>query len=136
MSVSLSTDLSLTIKGISPAAGPGLVLLANPTLVATNVTQGDYFADVFTVNPLTTTTALDLGDIADGSTVWIQTDLPITVTLTQNSVDNSILVDSFMMLNTGFTELKLANASSTVAAHINVVVTGSRITNPGSPGIF
>jgi hypothetical protein len=136
MSVSVSTDLSLTIKGISPAAGPGLVLLANPSLVATNVTQGDYFADTFVVNALTTTTALDLGGIVSGATVWIQTDLPITVTLTQNAIDNDIVVDSFLMMNTTFTALKLANASATTAANINVVVVGSRVTNPGTPGIF
>ncbi len=136
MSVNVSSEASLTIRGISPASGPGLVLLANPSLVTTNVTEGDYFADTFTVNPLTTTTALDLGDIVAGATVWIQTDLPVTVTLTQNAVDNDVVVDSFMMMNTSFTALKLANADLTEAAHINVVVVGDRAINPGTPGIF
>lgn len=136
MSVNLSTDASLTIRGISPAAGPGLVLLANPSLVATNVTQGDYFADTFTVNPSTPTTTMDLGDIVAGATVWIQTDQTITVTLTQNSIDNDFVVDSFMLMNTAFTAIKIANASAVNTAHINLVVVGSRVTNPGTPGIY
>ena len=136
MSVNVSSEASVTIRGISPAAGPGLVLLANPSLVTTNVSEGDYFADTFVVNPLTTATALDLGDIVTGATVWIQTDSPITVTLTQNAVDNDVDLDSFMMMNTSFTAIKLANASATVAANINVVVVGDRAVNPGTPGIF
>lgn len=136
MSVNVSAEASLTIRGISPAAGPGLTLLANPSLVITNVTQGDYFADTFTINPLTPDTSLDLGDIVAGTTVWVQTDAPITVTLTQNSIDNSMVVDSFMSMNTGFTAIKFANASATVAAHINVVIVGNRVANPGTPGIY
>lgn len=136
MSVNISSEASLTIKGISPAVGPGLTLLANPSLTITNVTQGDYFADTFTVNPSTSDTLLDLGDIIDGATIWVQTDQPVTVTLTQNAVDNAILVSSFMKMHTTFTAVKFANASVTAAAHISVVVVGNRVINPGTPGIF
>lgn len=136
MSVSVSTEASLTIRGISPASGPGLTLLANPSLESTNVTQGDYFADTFTVNALTTTTTLNLGDITAGTTAWVQTDLPVTVTLTQTAGDRPVLVDSFLMINTAFTAIKFANASATTAAHISVVIVGNRTTNPGTPGIW
>jgi len=136
MSVSISQDLSLTIKGISPAAGPGMVLLANPSLVTSNVTQGDYFADTFTVNPSTPATVLDLLELVACTSIWIQTDQPIEVTLTQNAVDNKIVVDSFMTMNTSFTAIKLANTSASATANINVVAVGSRIVNPGTPGIF
>lgn len=136
MSVNVSAEASLTIRGITPAAGTGLTLLANPSLALTNVSEGDYFADTFTVNPSTPDTVLDLGDIVSGATIWIQTDQPITLTLTQNAVDNAFVVDSFLMMNTSFTAVKLANASASTAANINIVVVGDRVVNPGTPGIY
>jgi hypothetical protein len=136
MSVNVSSDMSLTIKGISPASGPGLVLLANPSLITSNVTQGDYFADTFTINPSTPATLLDLLGIVSSTSLWIQTDAPIAVTLTQNAIDRTFIVDSFVTMNTAFTAIKLANSSATVAAHINVVIVGNRVTNPNTPGIY
>ena len=136
MSVNLSASASLTIKGITPVAGAGLTLLANPSFQLTNVTKGDYFADTFTVNPLTTTTTLNLEDIVTGAIVWVQTDQSISMTLTQNAVDNTFTVDNFILLQTGFTALKFANPSATTAAHISVVVCGDRVVNPGTPGIY
>lgn len=136
MSVNVSAEGSITIKGISPAMGPGLTLLANPSYIATNVIAGDYFADTFTVNVSTPTTSLSLEDIVTGDFIWVQTDQPISVTLTQNSIDNTFTVDHFMFMQTGFTAVKFANSSLTAAAHINIVVAGERVTNPGTPGIF
>jgi len=136
MSVTVSQSASLTINGITATTGPGLTLLANPALAITNVAQDDYFAETFTINPLTPDTVRPIGDIVTGSVIWIQTDRPITVTLTQSAVDNAFLVDSFMYMNATFTQVQLANADATNAANINLVVAGDRVTNPGGPGIY
>ena len=136
MSVSITQSAGFSISGITPAAGTGFTLLANPALAAT-ATYGDYFAETFTINALTPDTVQPMGDIATGSVIWIQTDSPITVTLTQaGPVDNAFLVDTFMFLNCTFTQIQLANASATTAANINLAVVGARVTNPGTPGIW
>ena len=83
MSVSASQSASLRINGIT-SSGPGLTLLANPELQATNVTYGDYFAETFTVNPVTSATSVSLGDIQVGGVIWVQTDSPVDVILTQD----------------------------------------------------
>lgn len=136
MAVSVAQSSSVTITGVTPVAGTGFTLLAAPALSTTGVSYGDYFAETFTINASTPTTAKSLGDIATGELIWIQTDQPITVTLTQSAVDKDFLVDSFLCMNATFTAVKLANASATTAANINLVVVGDRITNPGGPGIY
>ena len=136
MSVKVSQSASVTINGITPAAGAGLTLLASPALSTTNVSYGDYFAEIFTINASTPTTVKSLGDIVTGKVIWVQTDRPITITLTQNAIDKDFAVDSFMHLNATFTAVKFANASATNAANINIVVAGDRVVNPGTPGIW
>lgn len=136
MSVSVAQSGSLTIAGVTPTAGTGFTLLAAPALASTGVTYGDYFAETFVINPVTPTTTRAMGDIATGKVIWIQTDRPITVTLTQSAVDKDFLVDSFLYLNATFTAIKLANAHATLGANINMVITGDRVTNPGTPGIY
>ena len=66
MSVSVSKSASLTINGVTPVAGTGFTLLANPSLSVTNATEGDYFANTFTVNASTPDTAQSLGEITEG----------------------------------------------------------------------
>jgi len=137
MAVSVSQSASLSISGVTPTAGTGFTLLANPSLASTNVAAQDYFANVFTVNALTPDTAQSMGEIIEGHVVWIQTTSPITVTLTQaGPVDNAFLVNTFMFMNCTFTAIQIANASATENASINLIVAGDRITNPGTPGIF
>lgn len=136
MAVTVAQSGSLTINGITPTAGAGLTLLASPALSSTGTQYGDYFAETFVVNPVTPTTARPMGDIATGKVIWIQTDRPITVTLTQSAVDKDFLVDSFLYLNATFTGVKLANAHATLGANINMVIAGNRVTNPGTPGIY
>lgn len=136
MSVKVSQSASVTVNGITPVAGAGLTLLASPALSTTNVSYGDYFAEIFTINASTPTTAKSLGDIVTGKVIWVQTDQPITVTLTQNAIDKDFAIDSFMHLNATFTAVKFANASATNAANINIVVAGDRVVNPGTPGIW
>jgi len=136
MSVNIAQQASFTINGVTPAAGMGFTLLANPSLSTSNITQGDYFAETFTINPSTTATSQSLGDIATASVLWIQTDQPVTVTLVQTSGSNTFVVDSFLFVNATFTGIQFANPNTTTAAHINLVVTGSRVTNPGTPGIW
>lgn len=136
MSVNVSQAASLTINGISTTGGVGLSLLAAPALAAANVTRGDYFAETFTVNPLTAATARPLGEIVSANTLWMQTDIPVDITLTQNAVDYTFTVDSFVFMNTSFTAIKLANNDATTAANINLVVVGDRTPNTGTPGIY
>lgn len=135
MSVNVAQSASLTINGLTPVAGAGFTLLASPALSATNVQYGDYFAETFTINPSTPTTVQPIGNIATGSVLWVQTDQPITVTLTQTSGSNSYDVDSFLYVNATFTAVSFANAG-TAAAHINLVAVGARAVNPGTAGIF
>ena len=96
----------------------------------------DYFANTFTVNPTTTVTDLPIGSIATAKTLWIRTDKPIQVTLTQNAIDKDFEITDFIMVNATYTQLQLANASATDPAHVAVVAIGDRVTNPGTPGIW
>ena len=239
MSVNVTQSANLTINGITPVAGAGLTLLASPSLLASNVQQGDYFADTFTVNPMTPATTISLEDIVVGKVLWVQTDNPITITLHQTGgvtaaaltlqdltyvanilgtagssisvayttgatagsevvtiigyaisvqiasgvstalqvktaleaspavmalvtvtisgvstnpqvaaasvnlsggtvgpISNSFLVDSFLFTNVTFNTISFTNSSASLVTHINLVVAGSRATNPGTPGIY
>jgi hypothetical protein len=136
MSVNVTQSATISISGTNPTAGPGLTLLASPALSVVNSIMGDYFAETFTINPSTTATAIPLGDISIGRTIWVQTDKPISVVLTQSSTDKTYVIDTFLFANASFTALKVANADTVNAAHINVVAAGDRITNPGTPGVF
>ncbi len=136
MAVTVSQAASLTINGITPAAGTGLVLLANPSLATSNASFNDYFANTFVVNVSTPDTIQSMGNIVTGKVVWLQTDQQITVTLTQSATANAFVVESFMYMNADFTQIEIANASALTAANINLVIAGDRVTNPGTPGIF
>ena len=46
MSVTVSQSASLTINGVTPSAGTGFTLLANPSLVSVNITEQDFFANI------------------------------------------------------------------------------------------
>lgn len=135
MPVNVSESSSLTVNGITPVAGPGLTLLASPSLTATNVLYDDYLAQTFTINPETTTTALSMDDIVTGKVLWVQTDAPIDVTLVQTT-DRTVAVDSFLHIHGTFTGVKFANSSLDTAAHVSIIIVGARATNSGAPGIF
>ena len=81
MSVKISQTASFTINGVTSTGGVGFTLLASPSLLISNVDQGDYFAETFTVNPATTSVRQLTGSIATGKVLWMQTDRPITITL-------------------------------------------------------
>jgi hypothetical protein len=137
--INVSQSASITVNGITPAAGPGLTLLANPQLATANVSMGDYFANTFTINPNTAATVLSIGSIVTAKMLWVKTDQPIQITLTQNSIDKDFAITDFVMINATFTQLKLANSSTTAPAHVAVVATGDRaipIPDPNVPIIF
>jgi len=132
--ITYSASSSVTVNGITPSTGPGMVLLANPSFLVSFVTAGDYVANAFTVGATTPATAVDLGLITTGKLFYIQTSVPIKVTLTQNAIDNVIDVDNFLMINSSFTAVKIAN-TGVAAANISLVVVGDRATVSG-PGIY
>lgn len=140
MSVTISQTASFQINGVTATAGSGFTLLANPQLLTSNVSHQDYYAEIFTVNPLTSLAAQSMGAIVTGKVLWMQTDIPVTVTLNQGTllvpIWNSYVVDSFLFTNATFVEIQLSNSNATTAAHINIVMVGDRVVNPGTPGIY
>lgn len=148
MSINISQNFELTVNGISPNAGAGLTLLANPSLSTANTVYDDYLADTFTLNPsvaaptpIISIGTLDVGDIVGAYAIWVQTDQPITINFVQNLVTSSILVDNFFYIsmnplggNPMGKPITFTNASTVNAAHITVVLAGDRAVNPGTPG--
>jgi hypothetical protein len=148
MSINISQSFEITVNGISPNAGAGMVLLANPSLNTANTIFDDYVADTFTLNPsvatpvpIISTGTLDTGDIAGAYALWVQTDQPITINFVQNLVTSSVLVDSFFYLsmaplggNPFKGPITFTNNSTVTAAHLTIVMCGDRTPNPGTPG--
>jgi hypothetical protein len=150
MSINISQAFELTVNGLSPNAGAGMVLLASPSLNSSNTVFDDYVADTFTLNPSVSTPipipsigTLDLGDISSGYVLWVQTDQPITINFTQNLVASSVQVDNFFYLSLsplGGNPFKgpvtFTNNSTVNTAHLAVVLCGNRTPNPGTPGMY
>lgn len=150
MSINISQAFELTVRGLSPNAGAGMVLLANPSLNTGNTVYDDYVADTFTLNPSVATPVpipsvgtLDVGDIDRSYVLWLQTDQPITVTFVQNLITSSVLVDSFFYLSmaplggNGFlSPITFTNNSTVNTAHLTVTLCGNRTPNPGTPGMY
>lgn len=132
--ITYNQNATMSVKGITPLMGAGITLLASPELQVISASAGDYLAETYQVDPSTTATALSMGKITTAHTLWLQTDRLITVTLTQTSGDVALLVDNFLMTNSTFTAVKLANASGTTA-NVAVVILGDR-NPPSGPGIF
>src|ERR1035437_2977433 len=100
--ITYNQNASMKVKGIVPLAGSGISLLASPDLDVVNASAGDYLAETYQVDPSTTATALNLGKITTGHVLWIQTDIPIVVTLTQTAGTVALTVDNFLMTNSTF----------------------------------
>jgi len=81
--ITYNQNASMTIKGLIPAGGAGISVLASPDLQVVGAPMGDYLAETYQIEPLTAATALDLGKITTGKVVWIQTDQPLAVTVIQ-----------------------------------------------------
>ena len=147
MSVNIAQSFELTVNGLSPNAGVGLVLLANPSLNTANTVYDDYIADTYTLNPsvagvspVTSIGTLNVEDIVGTYAMWIQTDQPITLTFVQNLVTSSVLVDSFFYISMNplgghpiGNPIRFTNNSTVNPAHITVVIAGDRAVNPGTP---
>ena len=133
--ITYNQNATMDVKGITPLMGSGITLLASPELQVISASAGDYLAETYQVDPSTTATALNLGKITTGRVLWLQTDIPVKLTLTQTAGDVTLLVDSFLMTNSTFTAAKLANASSTAIANVAVAILGDRVA-PSGPGIF
>lgn len=133
--ITYNQNASMDVKGITPLAGSGISLLASPELRVISAPAGDYLAETYQVDHSTTATALDLGKITTGRTLWVQTDIPIVVTLTQTAGSVALTVDNFLMTNATFTAVSLTNASATATANVAIVVLGDR-NPPSGPGIF
>ena len=148
MSVNIAQHFELTVNGVSPSAGAGFTLLANPSLSTANTVYDDYLADTFTLNPsvagvspIISIGTLDLGDIVGAFAIWVQTDQPITINFVQNLVTSSVLTDSFFYIsmnplggNPIDRPITFTNSSTVNPAHITIVVAGNRLPNPGTPG--
>lgn len=133
--------LTATFKavGITPAAGPKPAVDASYSFAPGAIDTGDYFSNTFVVNSGTTATAVSLGKITTGKSLIIETDQPIQVTLTQDlgagPVDNVQLVNKFLMIDTEFTAVQIANAGGT-SANIVLSAAGTRDAVGAGAGIF
>ena len=83
MSVNVTQQASFAISGITATGGSGLNLVANPALLTSNAPYGDYEAETYTVNPLTDFTDIPMEEIVTGRIIWVQTDNPIQLRLSQ-----------------------------------------------------
>lgn len=110
--------------------------LAKP-LFSNTYTNDDVHSETYVVNANTTTTALNLTNIVAGQLLWVTTDQPISVTITQTTDRTyDITGGGLLAVTATFTALKLANASLTTAANVVIVAVGNRVVNPGTPGIY
>jgi len=148
MSINISQSFEVTVNGLSPNAGAGMVLLANPSLNTANTVYDDYVADTFTLNPsvagptpISSIGTLDMGDIEGAYALWVQTDQPVTISFAQNLVTSSVLVDSFFYLsmaplggNPFKGPITFTNSSTVSPAHLTILMVGDRTPNPGTPG--
>lgn len=148
MSINIAQSFGITVNGISPNAGAGIVLLSSPSLNTANTIFDDYVADTFTLNPsvstplpITSVGTLNTGDISGAYALWVQTDQPITINFVQNLVTSSVLVDSFFYLsmtplggNPFKGPITFTNNSTVNPAHLTIVLVGNRTPNPGLPG--
>jgi hypothetical protein len=83
MSVTTSQTASFIINGITSTGGTGLNLVASPSLLASNVSWDDYEAEIYAINPLTDYTSISMEEIVTGRVIWVQTDNPINLRLSQ-----------------------------------------------------
>ena len=127
----LDETISLSLTGNSTT---GLSVLLEPAFTKANVAVDDYVHNTFIVNAGTTATAIDLGKIATASYLMVICDAPLEVTITQTT-DRTVDVNDFLLMNSTFTALKIANPGI-VDVNVTVLVAGNRIANPGTPGIY
>lgn len=137
--LSYTASANVTVAGITPASGPKSTITEASPFNSGATDADDSHCEPYTINAGTTATAINLGKIATGLLVEIQTTGSILVTLTQDQgagpVDTVLKVDTFLMLESGFTALKLANTGGT-AVYVSVTVLGNRIPLGGGPGIY
>ena len=92
--ITYNQNASMTIKGLIPVGGAGISVLASPDLQVIGAPMGDYLAETYQVEPLTTATAIDMGKIVTGKIVWIQSDQPLAVTLFQTTYFGTSVSDT------------------------------------------
>lgn len=139
-SVAFTASANLSITGVTPDTGPKPVVTATASFTSGATTVGDYISDTFVVNANTPATALDLGKISAGKIVWLETNGLAQVTITQDlgsgPEDVTMNVEKLLVLQSGFTALKVANPSLTTAVRISVTVAGDRPAIGAGPGVF
>lgn len=139
--LSFTATGNVSITGITPtpatAPKPTISVAAAFNSGATNA--DDYLSDTYTVNAGTTATAVNLGKISAGLLLAVQTTGTVLLTITQDQgsgpVDIVLQVDSYILLESGFSALKIANAGAT-AVQVSISVVGNRPANSNAPGVF
>jgi hypothetical protein len=137
---SYTTTATLALNGITPTTGPALTDKVNGVYSGISTAVDDRLNETYTINASTTATALDLGKIVAGTALWIQTDGPLHVSLTQDlgagPVVNIVRVEKFLMLESAFSAISVANPSATTAVHFSIIAPGNRLPVGGGPGVF
>lgn len=138
--LSYTPSATLAITGMTPGAGPTSTVKVNAAFNGTAAAADDRLAETFTINASTTATAINLGKITAGKALWLECDGPLLVTIEQDlgagPVDVVFKLDKFVYLQSGFTNLKVANPSATTAVHLSAIVLGDRPAVGGGPGVF
>jgi hypothetical protein len=138
--LTFTSSATLSISGITPGAGPYSTIKETSQFAGASTNADDRLVQPYTINASTTATALDLGKIATGLALWMEMDGPLHVSLTQDlgagPVVNTIKVEKFLFLSSGYTAISIANPSATTAVHLSLAAVGNRVAVGGGPGIF
>ena len=130
-----TASATLNITGIVPAEGPTSTIKIGSAYSGVSTPADDWLSETYVVNAGTVATAINLGKIVTGQMLWVQCNGPLNITLTTALGDVILPVASFIMLQTPFTALKLANAGAD-AVEVSVTVCGARTPVGTGPGIF
>ena len=134
----LNETVTVSLAGNSTT---GLSVSLAPAYSLKNAQAGDYLHDTYVINPSTTATSIDLGLIATAHHLFAVCDQKVTLTLHQAGSDRLVDIGTAtgggaMLLDGDFTALKVANANTGLAANLTLFITGDRVVNSGSSGVF
>lgn len=121
--MNLNGTLQFAVTGTSST---GLSVNINPVVKVSSTTLEDYLHNTYTINPVTTAREVDLGTLATGKYLFINTNGLVQVTLTQNAADIVFSVTGAFYFTGEFTALKLANTSTTEVREVTVLAVGNR----------
>jgi hypothetical protein len=121
----MSANIGFLIQGLANLqVASAANIIVNPQFSLLSTITGQFEYQQIIIPKSTTLQTLDLGQIVHGQYIFIKTDLPITITLTQTGGTPAILVNTFLMVVGTFTVAKITNASGSTAANVEYLIAG------------